>query len=445
MVIVSTNALRLYATALCLLIGTPCTRVIAENHGSGRPSKSNHRLLPYSGGDGRWGYIDDSGKVIVPTTFGSASFLYGGFGIVKDMDGKCGYIDSNGKLAIPVQFTFCGTFSQGLATIQFNKYTGTDTTFHKINEQGKVVFPTTLYVGEFVDNVAPARKDMYAQHKCGYIDIGGNWLTPPAFDYCGSLSDGLAKVEVGTESRKCGYVDRKGKVSVPLNFERCLNFNEGLAVVAVYVKWKDRLLVDTSLGRFILRVLHPPNDTNLFEEPPSWYPQISWGYINQSGTWAIAPQYENASSFSEGWAAVGKDGEMGYIDTKGKTVLKSQFVHAEGFRDGYAKVAIGTPNKGIIVSPVQSTEKWGVIDKDGHFVHTARFPSSFDFEVVYNGTIRIVEDLGGSGWETPGKKARTTYVSVSGDVIWPKPPSKGAKPVHSDKPLGQHQLLLAPD
>ena len=418
--------------ALFLLVGAVCTGGFAQNHDNKRLSQGSRRLLPYSVGDGRWGYIDESGNVIVPATFASATFFFGGFGIVRDMDDRCGYIDSSGTLAIPIQFTFCGTFSEGVATVQFSNHVGTDTAY-KINAQGKLVFPTKLkYVGEFVDNIAPARKDT---EKCGYIDTSENWVTDPMFDYCSSLSDGLAKVEVGQVPHKCGYVDRTGKLAVPLKFDRCESFHEGLAAVAVYVKWNDRVLTGTSLGRFLLRKLSPADDTNPFAEPPSWYPRLSWGYINHSGTWAIAPQYQNASSFSEGRAAVGRDGDMGYVNAKGESVLVSRFAYAEGFHDGYAKVAIGVPNKVVIPNVEQSTEKWGVIDTAGRFVHPAKFPSRSDFELVYNGTIRIVEDLGGNGWAFPGKRARTRYVSASGNVIWPRPPTKNAKSVHSEKPL----------
>ena len=59
-------------------------------------------------------------------------------------------------------------------------------------------------------------------------------------------------------------------------------------------------------------------------------------------------------------------------------------------------------------------------------MHPAEFPSSFGFEVVDQGTTSSVEGLGGNGWRTPGKRARTMYASVSGEVTWPKPPGKSA-------------------
>ena len=43
-----------------------------------------------------------------------------------------------------------------------------------------------------------------------------------------------------------------------------------------------------------------------------------WGYIDQQGEVAIAPQFDYAADFSEGLAAVQQDGRYGYIDTDGK-------------------------------------------------------------------------------------------------------------------------------
>lgn len=52
----------------------------------------------------------------------------------------------------------------------------------------------------------------------------------------------------------------------------------------------------------------------------------------------IAPQYQDARQFSEGLAAVKKDGKWGYIDTEGNTVIPFRFDDAGSFNDGYAVV-----------------------------------------------------------------------------------------------------------
>ncbi|MEG4212107.1 WG repeat-containing protein [Microcoleus sp. S13_B4] len=46
-----------------------------------------------------------------------------------------------------------------------------------------------------------------------------------------------------------------------------------------------------------------------------------WGYINQAGEWAIAPQFSAAGSFSEGLAAVKRDGKSGFINQAGNLLI----------------------------------------------------------------------------------------------------------------------------
>ena len=53
----------------------------------------------------------------------------------------------------------------------------------------------------------------------------------------------------------------------------------------------------------------------------------------------IAPQYEDAKSFSDGYAAVKKDGKWGYIDEEGNVVVDFKYDWANFFSEGVALVA----------------------------------------------------------------------------------------------------------
>lgn len=67
----------------------------------------------------------------------------------------------------------------------------------------------------------------------------------------------------------------------------------------------------------------------------------------------IAPQYEDAHSFSEDLAAVKKDGKWGYIDTDGKVVIPFEYDQAYAFSEGKA-----------IVGTLSSTDDFG--DENEH-------------------------------------------------------------------------------
>ena len=60
-----------------------------------------------------------------------------------------------------------------------------------------------------------------------------------------------------------------------------------------------------------------------------------WGFVNLDGDVVVEPQYENAKSFSNGLAAVCKDGKWGYINKRGQLVVEYSFGDA-GYLSGSA-------------------------------------------------------------------------------------------------------------
>lgn len=54
----------------------------------------------------------------------------------------------------------------------------------------------------------------------------------------------------------------------------------------------------------------------------------AWGFVDVNGTMTIAPQYEDARSFSYGYAAVKQDGVWNFINTNGEVVINGGFEEA---------------------------------------------------------------------------------------------------------------------
>ena len=88
-------------------------------------------------------------------------------------------------------------------------------------------------------------------------------------------------------------------------------------------------------------------------------------FIDQSGNVVIEPQYESASSFSEGLAAVEKDQKIGYINKDGEVVIDFKYATGESFSEGLAAVREG--------------EKLGYINKDGEVVIGFKYFTGKDF------------------------------------------------------------------
>ena len=82
---------------------------------------------------GKWGYIDKTGKEVVPCKYDFASSFSDGLaavniGAVYDWTmehssmygGKWGYIDKTGKEAVPLKYDTAYDFSDGLARVKLN-------------------------------------------------------------------------------------------------------------------------------------------------------------------------------------------------------------------------------------------------------------------------------------------------------------------------------------
>ena len=59
------------------------------------------------------GFMDITGKIIIPPTYNDAQSFSEGLAAVK-LNGKYGYIDKSGKMSIPFQFNDAGSFHEGL-------------------------------------------------------------------------------------------------------------------------------------------------------------------------------------------------------------------------------------------------------------------------------------------------------------------------------------------
>jgi hypothetical protein len=74
---------------------------------------------------------------------------------------------------------------------------------------------------------------------------------------------------------------------------------------------------------------------------PSYIPYRKgrlWGYCDSTKAILIAPKYEDALFFSEGFAAVRLNGKYGYIDSTGRMVIPPRFYFGCTFENGFAVV-----------------------------------------------------------------------------------------------------------
>lgn len=198
------------------------------------------------------GFVNQSGKVIVPLVYDDAKNFSEGLCVVTK-DRKSGFVDKNGKTVIPLVYDNAESFSEGLAAVSKNGKSGF------IDTKGKVVSPLRYdSVGNFKDGLVMIEQN----EKEGVINKQGKVIVQPTYDYVGDFSEGLAPVYqvVDKNKGKCkyGFINQSGKVVIPLSFTNVSSFSDGLAIV----KTTDELNKNYSaIDKNGKTVLHYPDKT----------------------------------------------------------------------------------------------------------------------------------------------------------------------------------------
>ncbi len=366
--------------ALLVLIGV-CEAAPPKPVGKPTPKPVVAKAAPsalFPAGDNfRWAYVDKTGKVAFSGFYEARDFS-DGLALVK-MGGRFGYIDTTGKAVIPPLYRQGGKFSEGLAPVQDGRFWG------YLDKTGAVVIqPQYIEAGEFSEGLAavqPARSGI--GDKYGAIDAKGALVIKPDYEMMQPCSDGLVAVSVGG---KWGFIDKAGSSVINPQFDDAGNFVKGLAPACSGGKWgfinkSGQWVVEAKYDgakdfREGLAAVGIKNRTVVKDPKTGRIVQITvkiiWGYIDAAGKEVIARQFPGlAGQFSEGLALAWKDDQFGYIDKTGKMVVFLPYDRKEwptdpgDFHNGLVRMEIGW--------------KYGYIDAAGKMVIPQQFRMAYPF------------------------------------------------------------------
>ncbi|SEA56305.1 WG containing repeat-containing protein [Flavobacterium gillisiae] len=185
---------------------------------------------------GKYGFIDRTGKVVIPMIYDEVGYFSEGLVRVK-LNGKFGYVNKEGKIVIPLEYFDCSDFSDGLARVWQEKYGKTG----YIDHSGKQVMGFNFSgARDFLDGLAVIQ---LGENKWGFIDKTESIISSTKFDAVGSFfSGGLATVGLGDccdrigelMAAKYGFIDKSGEVVIPIKYSSAYGFYpNGFAIVAM--------------------------------------------------------------------------------------------------------------------------------------------------------------------------------------------------------------------
>ena len=267
--------------------------------------------------DGKYGYIDGNGNIVIKPIYLQAKQFAEGVAPVKIQEGIWGVINIKGEvIAAWENVDEINEFSEGLAVIKHGARYG-------YIDKKQLVIPLKFdAAGDFSEGLAVVAiregstfLEKLHNAKYGYIDKDGNIVIDCQFGAAGKFKEGVAPVSSAATDFRWGYIDKTGQYVIEAKYFTAREFSEGLAPVTV------------ALGKS--------------------------GFIDHQGNLVIPPQYSWTYSFSEGLARVMvgekiefnsngikllEKGKYGYIDKSGRMVIEPQFVEAGDFKDGLARI-----------------------------------------------------------------------------------------------------------
>lgn len=319
-------------------------------------------LAPIMTGNGKWGFIDTKGKlVILPKYDGNLALGFKNGACVVFQDRKLAVIDKQGNnlgkegYAInPVGSNYATVTKEGkIGLIDFSGqtiiaegiynqiwYIETLNLF-KVVQNGKVgyldingntVFAPKYSFLDFENTNDPSQARI--GEKFGFVDFKGNELTPFKYDYTKSFSEGFARVG---SNGKYGFINKKGEEIIALKYEKADDFSEGLASV----KLNDK-----------------------------------WGVINSKGKLVIPAIYDDISEFHKGLAIAKKSEKYGVIDNEGKTVIPFEYEYIQESLDKFTDTIAN--DKSCFI--VEKNKKKGLVDGHGKKITSVLYDDIFNLD-----------------------------------------------------------------
>lgn len=238
-----------------------------------------------------YGYINRDGKYMIEPKFNSANEFSDGLALVQTKNGKYGYINKNSEFIIQPIYKNAVSFSSNAAIVL-----DTNDEMKIIDKEGKVLSSLNCFEATpFVEGLSIIKiKDKY-----GAIDINGNIVINPLFDYLKPFSSNFAAFKQGNYY---GYINKSGNIIINPQFLEAKDFQE------------DKACVKCANGLY--------------------------GYISKEGLLIINPQFDFANSFKESVAVVQLGNKYGVVDDKGKYIINPQYDYLSDFENEIASASI---------------------------------------------------------------------------------------------------------
>lgn len=327
------------------------------------------------------------------------------------VDGRAGFIDRTGKLVIHPRFDAVSAFSDGLARVKLGvtetpEGAMTGGAYGFVDPAGNFVIPASHgYAHDFSEGRAAVRVGRLT----GYVDHAGKLAIPAAYLRGKDFHEGRAAVEVAHD--RWAFIDRDGEVVFALPPDTDLSdvprFHAGHVGVALRrrrpiraTRWYDRdgkVVAELPFGaaRTLSEGLVAVRDAE----------KELWGFVDLKGRWVLAPAWPFAWGFRDGRALVKlPNGRSAFIDKAGKVLLAGQTGDVlDGVSEGLVRF--------------RRADRYGYLDLSGKVIVEPIWEPPYNQLERFTGGLALVA-------RTRGEAHEEGYIDRSGAMVWAPTPSR---------------------
>ncbi len=251
--------------------------------------------------NGRWGFADRRGDVVVEPIYEWVDYFYGPF-------------KYKGRGVWLARY-----MSQGrMGWLAFYENRRRNAGLMK-GEQLRVIKLGKGAADRYSDGYAAIGYGAENQRRHYLIGPTGDRLSETAYTGLLRMIDGLSAVQT---DEWCGFMDKRGKVAIPMEFAEVRSFWDGLAAVRQMEAHGGAWGFIDKSGKLRFR-----DKAGEIEELRSYHEGLAavkvhgkWGFMDKRQRTRIKPTYDEVRNFAGGCAAVRRGDEWGFLDVSGKEI-----------------------------------------------------------------------------------------------------------------------------
>jgi WG containing repeat len=339
--------------------------------------KTDEPLFPIEK-NGRWGFINRQGSVVVAPQFRDVGRISCGLAPAR-LNGSWGFIDLTGKFAIAPAYDFASYFSEGFAQVwKDGRLSIIDT-----NGRQRFALPDSIRDMEPFFN-GKMKFSAMDNGAIKYLEVDTSGKISPIAET--AFSEGFAVVKRGDDSEEYGIMDSAGKMAVPFGRYSSIDpFKNGYAQVTKELN-NGTEYITGFLNKQCQEVFWLPLGEHVFDQyfsegliavlrdtayQPGFFTttnQIVVWYDTTGKVVMTKPCDQSTMPFHKGRTFAGDIRNWYLMDKSGRQLSQNRFEWVNDFVDNKAIVA-----EIVYDESLPEVDRYGIIDTNGNYLVSPQF------------------------------------------------------------------------